>query len=135
MIWGQDNSGLSHVKWRHSARTKLQQGPGPQLVRQINRRAKAVIAHGINKLVHWLLGHSRIPGKEEADRDVNIDCNAGGGLGDQLAVDPGLESGQADLGGKVCWQCGVRNRLMQQSHLLHSPVQGRGQAIGPKDKC
>jgi hypothetical protein len=50
----------------------LQPGPGQQLARQINRRARSPLAQGIPTGVHWVLGNSSIPGNEEADRQANV---------------------------------------------------------------
>jgi ribonuclease HI len=49
----------------------LDPGSGQQLARVINEHARALRAHGIEVVVHWVPGHSGIPGKEEADRQAN----------------------------------------------------------------
>jgi len=42
-------------------------GPGQRLARQINRRARSLLGHGIATEIHCVPGHSSIPGNEEAD--------------------------------------------------------------------
>ena len=56
----------------------LEPGPGQRLARQINRRGQTLLAHGIETEIHWVLGHSSIPGDKEADRQVNRACEARG---------------------------------------------------------
>jgi len=52
----------------------LEPGPGQQVARRMNRRAQAHLAHGIGTEIHWVLGHSGIPGNEEADCQANQRC-------------------------------------------------------------
>jgi len=50
----------------------LELGPGQRLARWINRRARILHAHGIATEIHWVAGHSGIPGHTEADRQANL---------------------------------------------------------------
>jgi len=56
----------------------LEPGPGQRLARRINRRARALLAHGIATEIHWVPGHSGIPGNEEADCQANLARDASG---------------------------------------------------------
>jgi len=56
----------------------VEPGPGQRLARGINRRARNLLAHGITTEIHWVPGHSGIPGNEEADRQANLARDASG---------------------------------------------------------
>jgi hypothetical protein len=54
-------------------------------VRLINRKAQTLLAHGISTETHWVLGHSGIPGNEEADHQANLPREA---MGDTVIERP-----------------------------------------------
>jgi len=56
----------------------LEPGLGRRLVRRMNRRAWALLAHGIATGIHWVPGHPGIPGHEEADDEANLARDASG---------------------------------------------------------
>jgi len=50
----------------------LEPGPGQPLGKGINRSARSLREADIETEIHWVLGHTRIPGNEEADRQANL---------------------------------------------------------------
>jgi len=50
----------------------LELGPGHRLARRINRRAQALLAHGIATEIHLVTVHSGIPRNEEADHQAKV---------------------------------------------------------------
>jgi hypothetical protein len=61
-----------------------QPGPGQQLPRQISRRPRSLLAHGIATKIHCVPGLSGIPGNGKADRQANLARDARG----STVIDP-----------------------------------------------
>jgi len=86
----------------------LEPGPGQRLARRINRTAQALLAHGIKTEIHWVPGHSGIPGNKEADRQANVVCEARGDMVTEQPYAPAANTARQICDGrsasKVKWE-------------------------------
>jgi len=51
---------------------RLDHGPGRDLARWVNQCARTLHEAAIETEIHWVPGHTGIPGNEEADRQANL---------------------------------------------------------------
>jgi len=50
----------------------MEPGPGHRVARRINSSVRNLVAHGIATKIHYIPGHSAIPGNKEVDRHANL---------------------------------------------------------------
>jgi len=102
----------SHAAIRQRAHLVL--GPLQQLARRSNWSTRILLGHGIPIKIHWVPAHSSIPGKDEADRHVNLALVPSG----STAIERPYTSG----------------RQVQQAPLLQPEAQDRDQETCSDDK-
>jgi hypothetical protein len=74
--------------WQTAIRQGAHLEPGSErrLAMWINQRAQALLAHGMATEIHWVLGHSGMPGHYEADHQVNLTRDASRSMADRAAI-------------------------------------------------
>jgi len=86
----------------------LEPGAGQWLRRRINRKAQAVLAQSIKTEIHWVPGHSGIPGNKEANCQLNVAREARGDTATEWlytsAVNTARQISERRSSAKAKWQ-------------------------------